>query len=43
VREPVTGTNERIEISFDGPNRYYVNPTGGEGWKEYYERIEKRG
>ena len=43
VREPVSGTRERIEISFDGPNRYYVNPTGGEGWKEYYERIEKRG
>lgn len=43
VREPVTGGKERIQISFDGPNRYWVNPTGGEGWKEYYERIEKRG
>jgi hypothetical protein len=43
VREPVSGTNSRIEISFDGPNRYWVSPSGGEGWKEYYERIKTRG
>lgn len=43
VREPVTGEKERIQISFDGPNRYWVSPAGGQGWKEYYERIEKRG
>jgi hypothetical protein len=43
VREPVTGEKERIEISFDGPNRYWVNPAGGEGWREYYERVQKRG
>ncbi len=43
LREPVTGEKERIQISFDGPNRYWVNPSGGEGWKEYYERIAKRG
>lgn len=43
VREPVTGQKERIQISFDGPNRYWVNPCGGEGWKEYYQRVEKRG
>jgi len=43
VRDPAVGTKERIEISFDGPNRFWVNPAGGEGWKEYYDRIEKRG
>lgn len=43
VREPVSGTTERIEISFDGPNRFWVTPANGEGWKEYYERVEKRG
>lgn len=43
VREPVTGEKERIQISFDGPNRFWVTPAGGEGWKEYYQRIEKRG
>ncbi len=43
VRDPAAGTKERIEISFDGPNRFWVNPAGGEGWKEYYDRVEKRG
>jgi hypothetical protein len=43
VREPVSGSKERIQISFDGPNRFWVSPAGGEGWKEYYQRIEKRG
>ncbi len=43
VRDPAAGTKERIEISFDGPNRFWVNPAGGEGWKEYYERVGKRG
>lgn len=43
VREPVSGAKERIQISFDGPNRFWVSPAGGEGWKEYYQRIEKRG
>lgn len=43
VREPRTGEKERIEISFEGPNRYWVNPAGGEGWREYYERVQKRG
>ena len=43
VRDPAAGTMERIEISFDGPNRFWVNPAGGEGWKEYYERVEQRG
>lgn len=43
LREPVSGTKERIQISFDGPNRFWVSPAGGEGWKEYYQRIEKRG
>jgi hypothetical protein len=43
VREPATGAKERIQISFDGPNRFYVSPAGGEGWKEFYQRIEKRG
>lgn len=42
VREPTTGTIKRIQIFFDGPNRYWVNPAGGQGWKEYYDRIEKR-
>ena len=43
VSEPASGKKGRIEISFDGPNRFWVNPAGGEGWKEYYERVEKRG
>ena len=43
VRQPVTGQKERIQISFDGPDRYWVSPVGGQGWKEYYQRIEKRG
>lgn len=43
VREPLSGEKERIQISFDGPNRYWVSPSGGEGWKEYYQRVEKRG
>ena len=43
VKEPTTGSKERIQITFDGPNRYWVNPAGGQGWKEYYDRIQKRG
>jgi len=43
VSEPASGKKGRIEISFDGPNRYYVIPSGGKGWKEYYERMGKRG
>lgn len=43
VKEPTTGAKERIQITFDGPNRYWVNPAGGQGWKEYYDRIQKRG
>lgn len=43
LRQPATGAKERIQISFDGPNRFWVNPAGGEGWKEFYQRIEKRG
>lgn len=43
IRQPATGAKERIQISFDGPNRFWVNPAGGEGWKEFYQRIEKRG
>lgn len=43
VREPVSGAKDHIRITFDGPNRYWVNPAGGEGWREYYERIDKRG
>lgn len=43
VRDPRSGTRERILISFDGPDRYWVSPANGEGWKEYYQRIEKRG
>lgn len=38
-----TGARTRIHIFFDGPNRYWVNPAGGEGWKEFYERVESRG
>jgi len=38
-----TGSKTRIHIFFDGPNRYWVNPAGGEGWKEYYDRIQTRG
>lgn len=43
LREPVTGSKERVQISFDGPDRFWVSPAGGAGWKEYYQRIEKRG
>jgi len=43
VSEPASEKKGRIEISFDGPNRFWVNPAGGEGWKEYYERVGKRG
>lgn len=41
ILEPTTQTKRRIQIFFEGPNRYYVNPVGGEGWKEYYVRIPK--
>ena len=43
LREPLSGNKERVQISFDGPNRFWVSPAGGSGWKEYYQRIEKRG
>ncbi len=42
VRQPDTEEIGQIQISFDGPDRFWVNPAGGEGWKEYYQRIEKR-
>jgi hypothetical protein len=43
LREPATGGTDRIEISFDGPNRFWVQPSGGAGWKEFYERLPSRG
>ena len=43
LREPRSGVKERVQISFDGPNRFWVSPARGEGWKEFYQRIEKRG
>lgn len=38
---PQPGTKEPdiIQIVFEGPNRYWVNPANGEGWKEYYDRV----
>lgn len=42
LKEP-SGNTSRVQIFFDGPNRYWVNPVGGEGWKEYYDKIESRG
>lgn len=39
IPQPGTGTPDTIKIVFDGPNRYYVDPANGEGWKEYYERV----
>lgn len=42
VKEPTTGVKKRIHITFDGPNRYTVDPAGGVGWKEYYVRVEGR-
>jgi hypothetical protein len=43
LREPFSKTTERVQISFDGPNRFWVSPAGGEGWKEYYVRVPKDG
>jgi hypothetical protein len=43
LREPISGTKERVQISFDGPDRFWVSPANGEGWREYYQRIEKGG
>jgi hypothetical protein len=43
LREPTTGSTEHIEISFEGPDRFWVQPSGGEGWREFYERLPSRG
>lgn len=43
IRNPGTGELQTIQLSFDGPNRFWVQPYGGEGWKEFYERVEGRG
>jgi hypothetical protein len=38
--QPGTKTMDYIQITFDGPNRYWVAPANGEGWKEYYSRVK---
>jgi len=42
LRDPASGEKARIRMVFDGPDRYWVKMTGGEGWKEYYQRIGKQ-
>jgi len=37
--QPGTPKPDVIEIVFEGPNRYWVNPANGEGWKEYYDKV----
>lgn len=41
ITEPTTKVQKRIKMLFEGPNRYYVEPAGGQGWKEYYERVQQ--
>lgn len=40
VKDPLTGEPQSIQILFEGPNKYWVEPADGQGWKEYYQRIE---
>lgn len=39
LSQPGTGSTDYIQIVFDGPNKYWVNPANGDGWREYYERV----
>jgi len=39
LNQPGSITPDYIQIVFDGPNKYWVDPANGEGWREYYERV----
>ena len=41
LNRPGSSSTDYIQMVFDGPDRYWVNPAGGQGWKEYYDRVAR--